>query len=305
MRTPARHIGTARARLTPGCSSWIRCAATMPSSVLVGGVDVDDRAVGLLRCDCTHQAVDVSGLRDYLHLRRGEHTGDSLLGEHHVIGDDDAHATSLALGPVPATATGPGLAQMRRCRSRPTVDHRERRQPRRREGGAKCASSSVSQRACWRQRCCCRRRPVPGPCKSRRAGRTNRRPGTWASSRAPGNRPPWPEQGSRPDRFGSPRPATPREHTFDSTSRAGSTPTARSGPPWDVGVGAYVGTRTYSAHQVEQYNPGGNAALSGVSHGQIVFADGNTAMLKIGFTLVFDREDGPKLFFAKAACGGE
>ena len=78
-----------------------------------------------------------------------------------------------------------------------------------------------------------------------------------------------------------------------------------SGPPWDVQLGAYVGTWTYSAHQVEQYNPGGNAALSGVAHGQIVFADGNTAMLKIGFTFVFDREDGPKLFFAKAACGGE
>jgi hypothetical protein len=78
-----------------------------------------------------------------------------------------------------------------------------------------------------------------------------------------------------------------------------------SGPPWDVQLGAYVGTWTYSAHQVEQYNPGGNGALSGVAHGQIVFADGNTAMLKIGFTFVVDREDGPKLFFAKAACGGE
>jgi hypothetical protein len=78
-----------------------------------------------------------------------------------------------------------------------------------------------------------------------------------------------------------------------------------SGPPWDVQLGAYVGTWTYSAHQVEQYNPGGTGALSGVAQGQIVFADGNTAMLKIGFTLVIDRDDGPKLFFAKAACGGE
>lgn len=78
-----------------------------------------------------------------------------------------------------------------------------------------------------------------------------------------------------------------------------------SGPPWDVQLGAYVGTWTYRAHQVEEYNPGGNAALSGASHGEIVFADGSTAMLKISFTLVFDRDDGPKLFFAKAACGGE
>lgn len=77
------------------------------------------------------------------------------------------------------------------------------------------------------------------------------------------------------------------------------------GPPWDVQYGAYVGTWTYSAHQVEQYGPGGTAALSGVLHGEIVFADGNTARLKIGFTLVFDRDEGTKLFFAKAACGGE
>jgi hypothetical protein len=78
-----------------------------------------------------------------------------------------------------------------------------------------------------------------------------------------------------------------------------------SGPPWDVELGAYVGTWTYSAHHVEQWNPGGTAALTGATHGTIVFADGSAAMLKISFTLVLDREDGPKLFFAKAACGGE
>ena len=69
--------------------------------------------------------------------------------------------------------------------------------------------------------------------------------------------------------------------------------------------GAFVGTWTYSAHQVEQYGPGGTAALSGVSYGEFVFADGDTARLKIGFTLILDREEGPMLFFAKAACGGE
>lgn len=78
-----------------------------------------------------------------------------------------------------------------------------------------------------------------------------------------------------------------------------------SGPPWDVQYGAFVGTWTYNTHQVEQYGPGGTAALSGVSYGEIVFADGNTARLKVGFTLILDREEGPKLFFAKGACGGE
>ena len=77
------------------------------------------------------------------------------------------------------------------------------------------------------------------------------------------------------------------------------------GPPGDVQYGANVGTWTYSAHQVEQYGPGGTAALSGVSYGEIVFADGDTARLKVGFTLILDREEGPQLFFAKAACGGE
>jgi hypothetical protein len=77
------------------------------------------------------------------------------------------------------------------------------------------------------------------------------------------------------------------------------------GPPWDVHLGAFVGTWTYSAHRVEQYGPGGTGALSGVSHGPIVFADGDTAQLKVGFTLILDREEGPQLFFAKAACGSE
>jgi hypothetical protein len=77
-----------------------------------------------------------------------------------------------------------------------------------------------------------------------------------------------------------------------------------SGSPEDVELGAYVGTWTYTAHQVEQYNPGAEVS-TGVAHGEIVFADGNTARLKIGFTLVFDPEGDPQLFFAKAACGGE
>ena len=46
------------------------------------------------------------------------------------------------------------------------------------------------------------------------------------------------------------------------------------------------------------------AVFTGVSHGEIVFADGSTAMLKFSFFLL-EGPDGSKLFFAKAACGGE
>ena len=45
------------------------------------------------------------------------------------------------------------------------------------------------------------------------------------------------------------------------------------------------------------------AVFTGVTQGQIVFADGSTAMLKVNFMLL-EGPDGPRLFFAKAACGG-
>ena len=77
-----------------------------------------------------------------------------------------------------------------------------------------------------------------------------------------------------------------------------------SGSPSDPQLGAYVGTWTYRAHHVEQWTPGGTAVFTGVSHGEIVFADGSTAMLKVSFILL-EGPDGTKLFFAKAACGGE
>lgn len=77
-----------------------------------------------------------------------------------------------------------------------------------------------------------------------------------------------------------------------------------SGSPSNPELGAYVGTWTYSAHQFEQWTPGGIAVFSGVSHGEIVFADGSTAMLKVSFTLL-EGPEGPKVFFAKTACGGE
>ena len=77
-----------------------------------------------------------------------------------------------------------------------------------------------------------------------------------------------------------------------------------SGSPSDPQLGAYVGTWTYRAHQVEQWTPGGTAVFTGVSHGEILFADGSTAMLKVSFILL-EGPDGPKVFFAKAACGGE
>ena len=66
-----------------------------------------------------------------------------------------------------------------------------------------------------------------------------------------------------------------------------------SGPPWDVQLGAYVGTWTYRAHQVEQFAPGGSEALSGVSHGADRVRRRDTAMLKIGFTLILVRTTAP------------
>lgn len=77
-----------------------------------------------------------------------------------------------------------------------------------------------------------------------------------------------------------------------------------SGTPSDPQLGTYVGTWTYTNHYLEQWTPGGTAVFTGVSHGEIVFADGSTAMLKVGFILL-EGADGPKLFFSKAACGGE
>ena len=79
---------------------------------------------------------------------------------------------------------------------------------------------------------------------------------------------------------------------------------AASGSPSDPQLGAYVGTWTYTSHYLEQWAPGGTAVFSSVAHGEIVFADGSTAMLKVSFILL-EGPDGPKLFFARAACGGE
>jgi hypothetical protein len=77
-----------------------------------------------------------------------------------------------------------------------------------------------------------------------------------------------------------------------------------SGSPSDPQLGAYVGTWSFTAHQFEQWTPGGIAVFTGVAQGQIVFADGSTAMLKVSFVLL-EGPDGAKLFFAKAACAGE
>lgn len=77
-----------------------------------------------------------------------------------------------------------------------------------------------------------------------------------------------------------------------------------AGTPDDPQLGAFVGTWTYAAHVSEQFTPGGQEAIGGVTRGLIVFADGSSAMLKVGFRFLLGL-DGPKLFFAKAACGGE
>ena len=77
-----------------------------------------------------------------------------------------------------------------------------------------------------------------------------------------------------------------------------------SGSPSDPVLGAYVGTWTFTAHQFEQWTPGGIAVFTGVWQGEIVFADGSTAILKSNFTFV-EGPEGPKVFVANAACGGE
>ena len=74
--------------------------------------DVDDRAVGPGRRDSAHQAVDLARLADDLDAGAGEHADDPLSGEHHVIGDHDAHRRVChafgSFGPVPATMSLPG-----------------------------------------------------------------------------------------------------------------------------------------------------------------------------------------------------
>jgi hypothetical protein len=76
------------------------------------------------------------------------------------------------------------------------------------------------------------------------------------------------------------------------------------GGPENPQLGDYVATWTYSAHLEGQFHANETEVQGGVTKGPIVFADGRQAMLKIGFHILIGA-DGPKLFFAHAACGGE
>ena len=76
------------------------------------------------------------------------------------------------------------------------------------------------------------------------------------------------------------------------------------GDPENPQLGAYVATWTYSAHLKEEAPPGGTEVQGGNWHGPIVFADGRTAQLSIGFSFVIGK-DGVKLFNARGTCSGE
>ena len=92
---------------------------------------------------------------------------------------------------------------------------------------------------------------------------------------------------------------------FHATGRAeGSIPLYEvTGPPWDFTVGAFLGTWTYSRHFDEQFAPGGQASLGGMSTGQVQYADGTSQKFQIVFRLVFPKEGPPKLFLVKIICG--
>jgi hypothetical protein len=76
------------------------------------------------------------------------------------------------------------------------------------------------------------------------------------------------------------------------------------GGPDNPQLGAYVATWTYKAHLEGQFLANEREVQGGVTQGPIVFADGRTAILKIGFHILIG-PDGPKLFFATPVCGGE
>ncbi len=201
-------------------------------------------------------------------------------------------------GPVPAPVTGPGLAQMSSVSlsALPSMRHRERRQASRGKEASECASSSASQHACWRQRLLLptrgqgRGRAVLGELDGRTdvlvhgRVRVHREAGHRGRNRA-----------RRPDRFGSRRPPN-REGAHVRLDIEGRVDLYEaSGPPWDVQLGAFVGTWTYSAHQVEQYNPGRQRSAQRRSRtGRSSSPTAAAAMLKIGFTLVFDRDGRPR-----------
>lgn len=79
-----------------------------------------------------------------------------------------------------------------------------------------------------------------------------------------------------------------------------------NGPgPWDPQPGAFVGTWTYEAHISDQAPQNGKGAVTGVTSGPLVLADGRIFRRQVSFHLTFDEPGLPaKLFFAKFVCAG-
>lgn len=74
--------------------------------------------------------------------------------------------------------------------------------------------------------------------------------------------------------------------------------------PEDPQPGAFLGTWTYEAHISDQFPPNSKGAVSGVTSGPFVLADGRVFRRQVSFHLTFD-DDGPaKVFFAKFVCAG-
>lgn len=75
--------------------------------------------------------------------------------------------------------------------------------------------------------------------------------------------------------------------------------------PEDPQPGAYVGTWTYEAHISDQAPPSFKGAVTGVTAGPFVLADGRVFRRQVSFHLTFDEEGLPaKVFFANGVCSG-
>ena len=75
--------------------------------------------------------------------------------------------------------------------------------------------------------------------------------------------------------------------------------------PEDPRPGAFVGTWTCEGHVSDQAPPSFKGAVTGVSEGPFVLADGRVFRRQVMFHLTFDEEGLPaKVFFAKFVCAG-
>ncbi len=76
-----------------------------------------------------------------------------------------------------------------------------------------------------------------------------------------------------------------------------------TGPPWDVQLGAFVGTWSYTTRFDEQIAPGGNGSFGSVGSGTITFANGSTQNFQIVFRFVPNPDGPPRRFLVKFVCG--